>query len=294
MENNLNISYQIDDYLSGKMGESDKLSFENQINNNSLLKQELSFQRDIITSLKGARNLELKARLNAIDVAGVSTGAHVGWKIAAGLVIATGLFTASYLYFKNTTQVITSQPIAVDTAQKTIVSEKTITTEVEKRKETVSQIVSESTTSPEESTIINKKDKTPNPIVKKYSDVRFDVPVVPHTEQDLHTEANAASPNENLATENKQIKSAVEVALDHKSEFKFHYRYFNNKLYLLCDFGSKPYDLIELNRKKTRTLYLFFDKNYYELKDNQSDATALKIIKNNTIIKQLEVIRTNK
>lgn len=294
MEYNPNMANQIDDYLSGKMSEVDKLSFENQINTDSFLKNELNLQNDIITSLRGARNLELKARLNAIDVAGVSTGANLGWKIAAGVVIVSGLFTASYFYFKNAADVIVPQPQLMDSTALAEPKGESSAVQLEKFQVISVQEVQEITAPTAKPVTNSPKAKASKDIAVKNNDVRFELPVAPHAEQDLLTEVNSASPNENLSTENKQIKSSVEVSLDHKSELKFHYKYFNNKLYLLCDFGSKPYDLIELNRKKTKTLYLFFDKNYYELKDNQTDATALKIIKNSAIIKQLEAIRINK
>ena len=295
MINNLNNPQTIDAYLSGKMDASEKTSFENGLTQDPLLKQELDLQKNIVESLKGRRKAELKARLDNIDVSGLATSAAntTAWKIAAGVFIGAGILTAGYLFYKETPQQkITknyisqqSTPIAADGTNQNSISTATPLI-VAEEPQTPAEIVPQKKSTKETA-------KKSAPVIETHTD-NVDPNPLPIADTDFHPDANVSMPNGNISQENTNINSEIDVAVDAKSENKFHYKYFNNKLYLYCDFSSKPYDLLELNTKKTKELYLFFDNQYYELKSGQLEATALKPIKNSTIISQLELIRKNK
>lgn len=289
----MNLDHElIDKYLSGKMSAADKMAFEDGLVKDPLLKQEVAMQQAVVSAIKIQRKAELKARLNNIQVP-LNGGMSLGWKIVAGVAVATSLFTAGYLSFNG----------------KPIVLEKPTTT-VEYKPDSAPKIASENVTLPESVSVVDaqplvsqepaknskkavqKTDKKTNKTSLPISE--SDMPVVSQADHDIHAESNATAPNGNISSTAGTMNSRVEVALDSKSEFKFHYKHFNNKLYLLCDFGNKPYDLIELNTKKVHSLYLYFDNQYYELKSNQTDITALKPIKNSDTIKQLETIRSHK
>lgn len=294
MINNPNNPQNIDAYLSGKMDASEITAFENGLTQDPLLKQELDLQKDIVESLKGRRKAELMARLDSIDVSGLGAGAAntTAWKIAASVFIGAGILTAGYLFTQEKPQEkITNKEISQKSTTKA--TEETNQNSIS----TAPLIVTEDPQVPTE--IVQQEKYTKQtakksiPIIETHTD-NVDPNPLPIADNDFHPDANVSMPNGNISQENPNINSEIDVAVEAKSENKFHYKYYNNKLYLYCDFSSKPYDLLELNTKKNKELYLFFDNQYYELKSGQLEATALKPIKNSTIISQLELIRRKK
>lgn len=294
MINNPKDPQTIDAYLSGKMDASDKSAFENGLAQDPLMKQELDLQKDILESLKVRRKFELMARLDNIDVSGLTTSAAntTAWKIAASIFIGTGMLTAGYLFFKEKPQekitktYISQKSTPVTTAETNQNSIPNAPATVEVGTETSTEIVQQVRPS-------KQPVKKSAPVVETHTD-NVDPNPLPIADTDFHPDANVSMPNGNIAQENLNLSSEIDVAVESKSENKFHYKYFNNKLYLYCDFNSKPYDLLELNTKKTKELYLYFDKQYYELKSDQLGATPLIPLKNAVIINQLELIRKNK
>ncbi len=90
----------IDDYLTNRLNEQDRKSFEKQVNSDPALKADLELQQEIIHGLKTARIAELKAMLNKVPVS-TPTIYLSPLRIAAGLIGVAVLATAVYFYFEN-------------------------------------------------------------------------------------------------------------------------------------------------------------------------------------------------
>jgi hypothetical protein len=292
MINNQNDIQNIDAYLSGKMSASEKTAFENTMETDPVFKQEIELQKDIMETLKAKRKAELMARLDSIDVSGltVTNTVATAWKIAAGLLLTAGVLTGVYLYFNQNTALEPTTSKAVSETIKPIINPSVV---IENK--VANTVTTEKPIEVQAATKATKK------LVKKEANqnaeaihVALDHTPVTAIDSEFHTDPNIAMPSGDIAQKNDHINSETTVAVDSKSEYKFHYKHFNNKLFLYCNFDSKPYELIELNTKKTKELYLFFDKHYYELKSNQLEATQLKPIKQGSIVKQLELIRNKK
>jgi hypothetical protein len=77
----------IDDYLTNRLGETEKLAFENELQSNLALQKEVAFQKLVIEGVKKARATELKSMLNNVPMGKIVS---LEWvytlKIAASLV----------------------------------------------------------------------------------------------------------------------------------------------------------------------------------------------------------------
>src|SRR5690348_13754907 len=91
----------LDDYLSNRLNESDKLAFEKKIEGDPELKQELKVQQEFVDGIRNARVAELKSMLNNVPVPPISNPTSVlikagTWTVVTGLVI-----TGVYFYFSG-------------------------------------------------------------------------------------------------------------------------------------------------------------------------------------------------
>jgi hypothetical protein len=75
---------------------------------------------------------------------------------------------------------------------------------------------------------------------------------------------------------------------------QFHYQYYNNKLFLYGDFDSTPYEIFELNSRKDKQLYLFYNNEFYGLKQSQTRITPLQMIKDQEKLNALNALRNKK
>ncbi|MFM7851194.1 MAG: hypothetical protein ACKO96_04570 [Flammeovirgaceae bacterium] len=89
----------IDDYLTNRLGETEKLAFENELQSNPDLRKEVAFQKLVIEGVKKARATELKSMLNNVPIGKIVSLEWVyALKIAASLVGA-GLLAAGLSYY---------------------------------------------------------------------------------------------------------------------------------------------------------------------------------------------------
>lgn len=283
----------IDAYLTNKMSGEDKNLFENGLAKDPLIQNEINLQKDIIESLKQVRKAELKNRLNNIEIGrGLNTAFNL--KIAASIIILIGLLSGVYFLFNKK-----SDTIAI---QKPLSNTKII--EVKNNDNNTPQKLS----SGNEIRLGNKLKKQiylPSPIINNSTNsiqnntettdiVTLDIvspQIKENFEEDFKVESNFVVPEGNVIKENENYKSDVELSIQPNGENNFHYQYYSNKLYLYCDFHSKPYELLEWNKRKTKQLYLYFNNSYYELKHNQTDIVPLTPINDKSLIKQLDSIK---
>ena len=87
--------------------------------------------------------------------------------------------------------------------------------------------------------------------------------------------------NPAASVQNVSIKTIEDNALG--------YRYFNNELYLHGNFSKDKYKLI--NAASQKEMYLYFDNQYYLLKQGTTKVTPLKAIADKQLISRLEILR---
>lgn len=303
MEKNINIDQLIDQYVSGAMTDAEKINFEQLSASDPNISQELGLQSDIVSAIRTQRKSMLKTRLNNIDVSGLATATTgIGWKIAAGIAFISTAAIGTLLYVNSDNSVFNNvvvpknnveipqpieQPQVLDKADNQPEEISSIENNAKLPLQTNKQVASN--TEPSKTT--TQKSSTKKTTISVKSN---DTPKDMAFEQDILTDGNAKVPTGGVSTYTNKNLSSTDVAVTIDKDFKFHYKYAANQLYLYCDFQSNPYEIIELNTKKNKMLYLYFNNKYYELKSNTAQISPLKAFKNTAVIKQLEEIRLYK
>jgi len=260
----------IERYLQGDLSSVDSTAFEKQIEGDSKLKNEVDFQRDLISSLKNARSNDLKMRLASIDV---SAGFSSVQKFA---VAASTLLVGSMIYFGvseyNSTPV-EEQVVSTDDVE---MIEPIIADEIESFNDAVDKVVVE------EKAVDNSEvepNEAPTVAVEIQEEVKVEgtrnenpmiiAPEIPSEDDesfvadDVNEPSGANSPTMKSFIDN--IKKNMHAP---KKKGQFAYEYDKENLDLYGDFGSKPYYLYEL--KGTGKLYLKYDLKYFEISETKS------------------------
>ena len=87
-------------------------------------------------------------------------------------------------------------------------------------------------------------------------------------------------------------KLAVETEKNRR--YRFHYKFYNEKLYLLGDFKDSPYEILELNSNGGRRYFLFYQGDYYRLSPDKLKPTPLEKLVDETLVEELRIIQQNK
>jgi len=299
MDNNFYSQDKIDDFLSGKLSGTEKLMFEEYMTKDPLVSNELKLQEDIINHLKGQRKAELKARLDNINVS--ATSSYTGLKIAAGIVGTLLLSTTLYftLFNKPAEQSVVTQQSTENQTANTSAEVFTPQTEAEPiTSETSNVSSSESDNKFEikrESRVAQLK-KNPEPTIGEttvsHGFTNSSEPNVSDFDsEDFNTE-NSVQPQKGEIQGSDAAKlDNISVKIAHKKNKDFHYQFFSNKLFLYGKFDEKPYEILELNSKGGRELYLKYEGSYFSLKSNQIEIVPLKEIHDKDITRELESLR---
>ncbi len=291
---------KIDAYLAGKLNTADQLALEEGMKKDPLLKSEVEFQKDIIDTIKNNRKIQLKNRLNRIDVSTSTTGVSSAVKIAASF-ITVGIIGAGVYYYsvfspgkhKENVRVVVNENVQAPLVQ-------SVDTEASAEKQSLIA-ASESLTSEEnrtannnavpKNTVTSVRPVTVNNAPEPEITAQANVPngVIAETESDrINRDATINIPDGSIIGEtNISTTASIEVGVDDKNKKDFSYKYYNNKLFLYGNFNEQPYNLFEVNSPKSKHLYLYFDGKYYELKANQATVTRLKEVKDPSVLKHL-------
>lgn len=294
MKNNLTNEDLVGKYLDNEMSETDKLQFEHRLETDPQLKEEYNFQNDLVKGIKEHRRLELKARLSNIEVPSPFLHA-IGLKIAA-VTIAT-IIVGSGIYFalqdhpsEQISKIdVTSQQITIegenilpkipDIKIKPETSTKTEGKPAKRKRKKIEK----------GKKAVNQEQKATQPtVVKPDLAVNFEETT---EESDNSGDADFNVTN-NEIKEHSKNKMEVETIKDRRH--KFHYKFYNNRLYLLGDFSKSPYEIIELNSKSDKKYFLYYQNSYYQLKTDRQKPTALQKIENDSIIEELKIIQKYK
>ncbi len=284
-------------YLDNELSESGRKEFEARLQHDSELQEELNFQKDIISGIKEVRRLELKGRLDNITV-NAPLYQTTAFKAIAVASVTIGVGIGAYYLFDKESETPISE---IDLSKNQI----TIT---------------------EEGKEIPKVPKAIEPIVpddkqeKKMQEKPKTLPIAKNTSEEEKEKKEAAQPkviqpdvidtfeDEEFKTEEvkveksvsdmeeakESIESTVEIATVKDKRNKFHYKFYNNKLYLLGNFKEMPYEIIELNSKRGKRYFLYYNDHFYKLEKNQMKPAPLVEIENDSLINELKIIQMNK
>jgi len=298
MSKSLTHEQLVGSYLDNEMSEIERLEFENQLLHDSELREEYNFQKDLINGIKEVRRVELKARLDNIPI-NTPLYQTIGFKSVIVASISAGIgFGAYYLFNQNDD---------LEISEINITQKQEITVEQESVPEIPEAIAP----------IINDKKKSEQKA--ETSAEKIFPPVAMNTEEEAQEEPKIIQPNviepdvvegfededftsEEINVENQindlekvkeNVESTVEIATVKDRRNKFHYKFFENKLFLLGDFNDMPYEIIELNTSSGKSYFLFYNDSFYKLESEQLKPTPLERIENDSLVNELKIIQMN-
>ena len=324
MSNQHNYTDMIDAYLTGQLNQEDSSRLMERLEQDPALKDEFLLQQDMVQSLQAHRRNELKARLNNIEVGTGSSFAGAGaLKMVAGTALVALIGTGIYFSFNNSASQedrditpieITAQDISdlsstnlpeipeVKIQDNNISSAESKSTEelkeapispsvvAEKSEKSGKKALNEEAEKPASvaSSVETKKASEAAEVVKPEIISFFD-------EQDPSANSpEADSPEDKLNAARSFNTQNIEVTTVSDNRYSFHYMFFNNQLHIYGDFSKVPYEVLEFNSGTQTRYYLYHNGLYYELNPDQRKITRLKELKNESIIKELEITRTEK
>ena len=288
----------IDSFLRGDLSSAEVTAFNEGLAADPKLQQEVSFQRDIIDSVKQNRHQQLKNRLDSIDIKPVGIGFYSSpyFKLAASIGVVA--FIVGTFSFFNTTEdnnadIVESNETGIEYTEKSSVKQPLIASE----ENTNSNSKVENTTSAPAVEHIDSKATT---VSKTNSKPQKGTPNTTYedlSEEPMDSENTIEGINENFDMPtadhggNTSNISSPQIKVSIVKENNLGYRFFNNQLFLHGNFSNSTYELFELNNKPSKQLFLYFEKNYYELIQGKTKITSLTPITDKAILIQLNQLR---
>jgi hypothetical protein len=314
MSENLNYQQLIDDYLSGNITIQDKAVVEHKLATDPGFRNEFDLQKNVINAIRNTRRLELKSRMENIQVHWYHSIPQ-SWKIAATVSVATLTTISAYFYFNP--DILTGVKTDLESAApvETIVEENNIPQKPSVEIESVPEIIPDTAIEPAEkpaerisdNPTARAEETVKTPVVAAEHEAESSVPetshdievVVPDMEDDL---ADAPDLNmDELSSDNlnklnpvrEDLYSTTEVKTIRHKKYNFHYELRDGMLTLYGNFEEIPYEILEINSADGKRLFLNYRNNYYML-TNTYEIAPLNPVTDTTLIKELDIVKDNK
>ncbi|WP_462248379.1 hypothetical protein [Ekhidna sp.] len=302
---------QIDNYHSGRMSDSEMAEFNKAIESDPSVKAESDFQSDIVNGLKEYRKLELKSRLDAINVGPTwieFAQQSALMKSFGGVVIASLIGTGIYFYGEKPEIVEYDQDATVEAQEvesiefvwqlgeeekentETQLIEKPVVTNISKVDENQvakeEEIVSQDLVADESNTVSDVLE------VKEVYKPSFEAPNAEAVGEDAAFETTGL--DEIPATDNGDVtENSIDVLSEITKSSTIKYKYYDGKLFLNGAFDKAPYEILEINSKSGRRIYVYYLGSYYKV-GNADKLTELPKVTNPQVIDELKTLRENK
>jgi hypothetical protein len=276
----------MDDYLSNRLSADEKTAFEQQVQADPQLAQELDLQKNLVDGIRQARALELKSILNNIPVSPVSGGSSMLMKVGTWAVVAGLVVTGIYFYSTRNEESTTSELNTIS-----------------EQKPEVKPEVAEVQETESESTTAEKKESSPT-VTKAEEKVKKSQPEAEPTPAkpiDVYVPADEEIDEKTRQYEREQLEnikkafvtSSIVVETDTMSKkYNFHYVFKNSKLILYGAFEKNLYEILEFIGEEKRTVVLFYKSNYYLLDIDKTQPTKLTPIRDKKLLKMLQATRS--
>lgn len=284
----------IEAYFEGNISPAEKAMLEAKVKSDPLVKAEFDLQKNIVKGISNARKLELKSRLSAIDLpthTGLLTGSGAKW--LAGTVAGVTIF-GSVLYWSLISFEENIKPVDIKANHEIVFQTKQLSdfpeitennnelegAEISEIKASNSDINASET----KEVIVEEKDITakvqPQALISYEDDKLFKN----QNEDDLERIESKE------IAHNRADKTEIEFLEAIENENSYHYRYFNSKLYLYGDFKEMPYQIIELNDRGKKQLFLSHNDEVYIIKDKTTEITELRKIQDEMLKMEIQLI----
>ena len=277
-------------YFSGDMSEMDQVLFEARLASEPAMKAAFERQQDIVNALRAHRSAELKARLNHITIHPWSAAKDAVTKYVAYGVMSLAVVAGGYwLYPKAERDMpqLTELPIKIQPPEGVHFDVPDYTLDATAL--TAPPLVGKPAPKQAEKPAAKRRptaSTTPS---------AGEIPEAQLTEEsntaaDLHIDLNIV----NRVGETPEMTHAQGIEIDwvDSSRHRFHYKLEDYRLFLYGKFDEAPYEIIEINTEDYQRLFFYYQNHFYRLKRNASRITRLTKIKNQSLIKRLEALRS--
>lgn len=295
---------QIDNYHAGRMSESEMTDFQKIIESDPSIKAESDFQSDIVSGLKEYRKLELKSRLDAINVGPTwieFAQQSTLMKSLGGVIIASIIGTGIYFYGERPDQANSDEPATVQAQdiesiefvwklgeEETQPSNQLETPIPVTESNSPKTVVKEITTS----TMIDEADDAKNEVANEEAfSPSFEAPDAEAIEDDASFATTGLDeiPNSSESTNEEPIDVQSEIS----KSTTIKYKYYDGKLFLKGDFDKAPYEILEINSTSGRRIYVYYLGSYYKV-GIADKLTELPTVTNSETLDELKMLRENK
>jgi hypothetical protein len=297
MNKNLSNEELVNSYLDNELSDIERLDFENRLVHDSGLKEEFNFQKELVEGIRESRRLELKSRLSNIPI-NTPLFQTVGFKAIAVASISAGIGFGAYFIFNEDDN---------GTISEITLNEQSIASIEEKSIPEVPEAITPIEIEKDESEIKKEtpQEKPKTEAIAKNTEIKPEIKVVePNVIQpdivEVFEDGEIASNDlgnddriNGIEDVKEHVESTVEIATIKDKRNKFHYKFYENKLYLLGNFDEMPYEIIELNSTKGKSYFLYYNDSYFRLLTKQEKATPLIKIENDSLVNELRIIQSN-
>lgn len=296
----------IDNYHSGRMSESEMADFKKMLESDPAIKAESDLQSDIVNGLKEYRKLELKARLDAIEVGPTwieFAQQSTLLKSLGGVVIASLIGTGIYFFGERPESQDLIEPATVDAQGMESIEfvwdlgkeEPEVSNELEKP----SNVSENNTDNIDEEEVV---ETTPVAIVEDVEEAKkevkqafkpsFEAPNA-ETVEDGEEFAGAGLDEIPNNIDGKKSDDPIDVETENSKSNVIKYKYYDGKLFLNGDFDNSPYEILEINSSTGRRIYVYYLGDYYKV-GIADKLTELPKVKDSDVISELKLLRENK
>ncbi len=293
MNENLSKEEFVNSYFDNELSEMEQLNFKSKLLNDSELREEYKFQKDLIDGIKEVRRVELKTRLNKISI-NTPLYQTIGFKTLVAILISAGIGVTTY-YSLNSENFTSNSLIDIQRKDLSNGSEMPIPkTPISINKNSDTNInngkgIKESFVESSHSKIQLNNKKIETTIIKP-SIVQPNI--VESFEDESLVLKSENTDNDITIISDKNTETTIEVTKIKDKRKKFHYKFSDNKLYLIGNFNDIPYEIIELNSTKGKTYFLHYNDGFYRIISEQLKPTPLVEIENDSLINELKIIQS--
>lgn len=289
----------IEDYFEGGLSPSEEASLKSKLSTDPELNGEFELQKDIINTIKDARRIDLKNRLDNIDIHWYHTVSH-GWKVAATITSIAISGLAAYYFIdqdnsiQDEIQIETQSNLEVNASEEVNISEKPIISRLEEVEDT--PVIEEKQKTSEPSPVLDNEKKIAEKQPTEEYAMEIIVPeVIDNFDavDDMEVENISDSDIKSLNPVKKDIHSSVEVESIIHKKYDFHYKFSGGMLTLYGNFEDVPYEILEINSTEGKRFFLNYKENFYHIVQT-TDITQLGRVTNDTLIGELNIIKENK
>ncbi|WKN41592.1 hypothetical protein [Tunicatimonas pelagia] len=286
MDQHFTYSEQVDRYLKGKLSASERAAFDEKIQQDPLLQNNVKLQQEIFQAIGETRKANIKARLNQIPIEQSPWLIGSPFRVAA---VVSGLLVASVgTYLTLTPSDSTFNPVDIASPETLSAKEQPIV-QAPKPATVLEPIPDVVIPEPNESTLV--ADARPTTIqrsaTRELPTVRRPAVATEFSEDAIQVDySDFEMPQKQALQANDAGETNISIERIVDKVYSFHYQFYDDKLFLHGDFAEEPYKIIALNTKSDRNLFLRYAENYYLLEE-QTKISPMILIRDTTLVKQL-------